>query len=148
MQLLDLAIMPGDEIKVPKELREFMLEKAEETFLGQKNGAQKQYRYGNLHIREYGENFLVHTDKVDPRKDPMGHLVYDAPEVLIGLACAIFTGSQTVKKTIKKKPNNFVIASALTSSIVSGYLGYMATKKFKNYLEKVKWLFFEQLMYW
>ena len=147
MQLLDLAIMPGDEIKVPKELREFMLEKAEETFLGQKNGAQKQYRYGNLHIREYGENFLVHTDKVDPRKDPMGHLVYDAPEVLIGLACAIFTGSQTVKKTIKKKPNNFVIASALTSSIVSGYLGYMATKKFKNYLEKVKWLFFEQLMY-
>ena len=138
MQLLDLAIMPGDEIKVPKELREFMLEKAEETFLGQKNGAQKQYRYGNLHIREYGENFLVHTDKVDPRKDPMGHLVYDAPEVLIGLACAIFTGSQTVKKTIKKKPNNFVIASALTSSIVSGYLGYVATKKIKNYLEKVK----------
>ena len=148
MQLLDLAIMPGDEIKVPKELREFMLEKAEETFLGQKNGAQKQYRYGNLHIREYGENFLVHTDKIDPRKDPIGHLVYDAPEVLIGLACAIFSGSQTVKKTIKKKPNNFVIASALTSSIVSGYLGYMATKKFKNYLEKVKWLFFEQLMYW
>ena len=138
MHLLDLAIMPGDEIIVPKELREFMLEKAEETFLGQKNGAQKQYRYGNLHIREYGDNFLVHTDKIDPRKDPIGHLVYDAPEVLIGLACAIFSGSQTVKKTIKKKPNNFVIVSALTSSIVSGYLGYMATKKFKNYLEKVK----------
>ncbi len=138
MQLLDFAIIPGDEIKVPKELREFMLEKAEETFLGQKNGAQKQYRYGNLHIREYGENFLVHTDKIDPRKDPIGHLVYDAPEVLIGLACAIFTGSQTVKKTINKKPKNSAIASALTSSIVSGYLGYLATKKIKNYLEKIK----------
>ncbi len=146
MQLLDFAIMPGDEIKVPKELREFMLEKAEETFLGQKNGAQKQYRYGNLHIREYGENFLVHTDKIDPRKDPIGHLVYDAPEVLIGLACAIFAGSQTVKKTINKKPKNSAIASALTSSIVSGYLGYLATKKIKNYLEKIKWLFFEQFM--
>jgi hypothetical protein len=130
--------MPGDEIEVPKELREFMLEKAEETFLGQKNGAQKQYRYGNLHIREYGENYLVQTDKIDPRKDPIGHLVYDAPEVLIGLACAIFTGSQTVKKTITKKPKNSVIASALTSSIVSGYLGYVATKKIKNYLEKIK----------
>ena len=34
--------MPGDEIEVPKELREFMLEEAEETFLGQKNGALKQ----------------------------------------------------------------------------------------------------------
>ena len=36
--------MPGDEIEVPKELREFMLEKAKETILGQKNGAEKQYR--------------------------------------------------------------------------------------------------------
>jgi len=136
MQLFDLAIMPGNEIEVPKELREFMLEKAEETFLGQKNGAQKQYRYGNLHIREYGENYLVHTDKIDPRKDPIGHLVCDAPEVLIGLACAIFAGSYTVKKTINKKSKKSVIAFTLTSSIISGYLGYMATKKIKNYLEK------------
>mgnify|MGYP006989142310 FL=1 len=77
--------MLGDEIEVPKELREFMLEKAEETLLGKKNGAYKQYRYGNLHIREYDDKFLVHTDKIDPRTDPIGHLVHDAPEVLIGL---------------------------------------------------------------
>ena len=109
MQLLDLAIMPGDEIEVPKELREFMLEKAEETFLGQKNGAQKQYRYGNLHIREYGENYLVHTDKIDPRQDPFGHLVYDAPEVLIGLACAIFAGSHTIKKLLIKNQKNLLL---------------------------------------
>lgn len=94
--------MPGDEIEVPKELREFMLEQAEETILGQKNGSNKQYRYGNLHIREYDDKFLVHTDKIDPRKDPMGHLVYDAPEVLIGLACAIFGGSQIAKKITNK----------------------------------------------
>lgn len=30
--------MPGDEIEVPKELREFMPEGAEETILGQKMG--------------------------------------------------------------------------------------------------------------
>ena len=93
--------MPRGEIEVPKELREFMLEGAEETFLGQKNGAIKQYRYGNLHIREYDEKFLVHTDKIDPRQDPVGHLVHDAPEVLIGLACAIFGGSQITKKLYK-----------------------------------------------
>ena len=78
--------MPRDEIVVPKEIREFMLNRAEETFLGKKNGAKKQYRYGNLHIREYEDKFLVHTDKIDPRKDPLGHLVFDAPEVLVGLA--------------------------------------------------------------
>ena len=97
--------MPGDEIEVPKELREFMLEEAEETILGQKNGAQKQYRYGNLHIREYDDKFLVHTDKIDPRVNPIGHLVHDAPEVLIGIACGIFTGAHSAKKFSKKNSN-------------------------------------------
>ena len=127
--------MPGDEIEIPKELREFMLEEAEETFLGQKNGAKKQYRYGNLHIREYDDKFLVHNDRIDPRKDPIGHLVYDAPEVLIGLACAIFGGSQIAKKVMNTNSKKLTFTSSLFSSIISGYIGYLATKKIKNYLE-------------
>ena len=127
--------MPSDEIEVPKELREFMLEEAQETLLGQKNGADKQYRYGNLHIREYGDKFLVHNDRIDPRKDPMGHLIYDAPEVLIGLACAIFGGSQITKKILNKNSKKLTVTSGLISSIISGYIGYLATKKIKNYLE-------------
>lgn len=127
--------MPGDEIEVPKELREFMLEEAEETFLGQKNGAEKQYRYGNLHIREYNDKFLVHNDKIDPRKNPIGHLVYDAPEVLIGLACAIFGGSEIAKKVMNNNSKKSTVTSSLFSSIISGYVGYLATKKIKNYLE-------------
>ena len=127
--------MPGDEIEVPKELREFMLEEAEETFLGQKNGAKKQYRYGNLHIREYDDKFLVHNDRIDPRKDPIGHLVYDAPEVLIGLACAIFGGSQIVKKVMNTNSKKLTFSSGLLSLIISGYVGYLATKKIKNHLE-------------
>ena len=128
--------MPRDEIEVPKELREFMLERAEETFLGQKNGAKKQYRYGNLHIREYDDKFLVHTDKIDPRKDPLGHLIADAPEVLVGLACAIFGGSQIGKSLLnsnKSKKSSF--SHSLISSIISGYLGYKTTQKIKNILE-------------
>ena len=127
--------MPGDEIVVPKELREFMLEGAEETFLGQKNGAKKQYRYGNLHIREYDDKFLIHTDKIDPRKDPLGHLFYDAPEVLAGLACAVFGGLQAKKSLINNKSKKSKISTGLMSSIITGYLGYIATKKIKNYLE-------------
>ena len=127
--------MPGDEIVVPKELREFMLEGAEETFLGQKNGAKKQYRYGNLHIREYDDKFLIHTDKIDPRKDPLGHLFYDAPEVLAGLACAIFGGLHVKKSLINNKSKKSKISTGLMSSIITGYLGYIATKKIKNYLE-------------
>ena len=127
--------MPGDEIEVPKELREFMLEEAEETILGQKNGAQKQYRYGNLHIREYDDKFLVHTDKIDPRINPVGHLVYDAPEVLIGIACGIFSGVNTARKLSNKNSKKISLDNILTSSLMSGYLGYTATKKIKKYLE-------------
>ena len=127
--------MPGDEIEVPKELREFMLEEAEETILGEKNGAQKQYRYGNLHIREYDDKFLVHTDKIDPRVNPLGHLVHDAPEVLIGLACGIFTGINSVKNFSNNNSKKISLANVLSSSIMSGYLAYTTTKKIKKYLE-------------
>ncbi len=128
--------MSGDEIVVPKELREFMIDGAKETFLGQKNGAKKQYRYGNLHIREYDDKFLVHTDKIDPRKDPLGHLLYDAPEVLAGLACAVFGGLQIGNSLFENnKSKKFTISTGLLSSMIMGYLGYTTTKKIKNYLE-------------
>ncbi len=127
--------MSKDEIEMPKELREFMITEAQETRLGQKNGAKKQFRYGNLHIREYDDKFLVHNDKVDPRKNPLGHLVYDSPEILIGLACAIVGGNQVAKKLLnnnKSKKSN--MAYTLVSSIIIGYVGYTASKKIKNYL--------------
>lgn len=128
--------MPRDEIEVPKELREFMLERAEETELGQKNGAKRQFRYGNLHIREYDDKFLIHSDKIDPRKDPLGHLILDAPEILIGIACSIFVGSETTKFFLNnKKITKSSVALTFFSSIVVGYIGYVATKKIKNYFE-------------
>jgi hypothetical protein len=124
--------MSWDEIEVPKELREFMPDGAIETTLGQKNGAKRQYRYGNLHIREYDDKFLVHTDRIDPRKDPLGHLIHDAPEVLVGLSCAIFSGLQIAKKLYN---STLSLSPSILSPIVVGYLGYTATKKIKNYLE-------------
>lgn len=123
------------EIEVPKEIRQFMLDEAQETLLGQKNGAKKQYRYGNLHIREYDDKFLVHNDKVDPRENPLGHLLFDAPEVLVGLACAIIGGKKIsdliLKKTNSKSMSSF---SGIASSIVLGFLSYSLAKKIKIHL--------------
>jgi hypothetical protein len=130
--------MTWDEIEVPKEIRPFMLEDAEETKLGQKNGADRQYRYGNLHIRDYGDKYLVHIDEIDPRKDPLGHIVVDAPEILIGLASAFFGGKQ-VASQIYKIQKNLKIAKGtslfggLLASVVFGYLGYSLIKKIKNF---------------
>jgi len=124
--------MPGDEIEVPKELREFMPDKAELTKLGQKNGANNQYRLGNLHIREYDDRFLVHTDKVDPRRDPLGHLIHDAPEVLVGLVCAAFGGSKVASSLFKNSNKKNSLLSGLVASILAGYIGYSVSKKLKD----------------
>ena len=64
-----------DEIELPIDLGRIILDGAEETKLGDKKGAIRQYRKGNLHIREYELKFTVHSDRVDPRKDPLGHLL-------------------------------------------------------------------------
>jgi len=120
--------MFGEEIEVPKELREFMLQEAQETKLGQRNGATKQFRYGKLHIREYKDKYLVHTDKIDPREHPLGHLIYDAPEVLVGLACAALGGSKIPSQLKQKKSP----VPQIISSLALGYAGYLLTKKFKE----------------
>ena len=60
-----------------------------ETILGDKKGSTKQYRNsGGLHIREYQDKFVVHEDKVDPRVDPIGHLMKDSPETLVAFGAA------------------------------------------------------------
>jgi len=122
------------EIEVPKHLRQFMLEGAQETKLGDKKGAKKQYRYGNLHIREYDDKYTVHMDKYAPRSDPIRHLVWDAPEVLIGLAGAIIGGSKVGSYLYNKNKSTkqLSIFSGLIASLVTGYASYVVSKKLKE----------------
>ena len=127
--------MSRDEIEIPKEIRPFMLDAAQETRLGHKNGANKQYRYGNLHIREYDDKFTVHVDKKDPRKDPLGHILYDAPEIMVGIACGLLGGPKLanfVLKNTNSKPAS--VMSGIMASAALGFLGYSVTKKIKTIL--------------
>src|ERR671911_1635835 len=79
-------------ILIPKSVRPII--DYTETNLGSKNGAEKQYRYGTLHIREYENYYSVHMDKVDPRINPLGHLLKDAPEYII---CGIMASTIGLK---------------------------------------------------
>ncbi len=123
--------MSTGEIRVPRELRQFMPSGAAETRLGHRNGANRQYRYGNLHIREYDGEFLVHMDRVDPRKDPLGHLAADAPEVLAGILCGALGAAAAfgISWRMGRRPAPAVLAS---SAAAAGYLGYAAAKKLKG----------------
>lgn len=145
--------MASNEIEVPKDARPIMMEQAEETKLGDKNGCLRQYRYGNLHIREYRDKYLVHVDKVDPRQDPLGHLIRDSPETIAGLLSAVYGGSkmyqwaynksckQNNDHYVKNKPSDYkrikypIIAGVAFSGIL-GYAGYKIAKGVKINLEK------------
>jgi hypothetical protein len=108
-------------IVVPKSVRPVIDYK--ETSLGNKNGAKRQFRYGNLHIREYDDYYTVHRDNKDPRKDPLGHLLADAPEYLLGTISAAFVGykiGQEVYDRSKAKGKNQ--RAALYDAIFAGCL--------------------------
>ena len=80
-----MEFVDGDgNIVVPKSVRPMI--DLKETPFGGKKGARKQFRYGNLHIRDYDTHYTVHMDRIDPMKNPLGHLLVDAPEYLAGAA--------------------------------------------------------------
>lgn len=120
--LVAVEFVDGDgNIVVPKAVRPII--GIEETVLGSKKGARKQYRYGNLHIRDYDSHYTVHMDKVDPRKNPLGHLLADAPEYIVGAAAAVIVGRQVasaVYKRRKKDGRKDAAADAIIAGVLAG----------------------------
>lgn len=125
-------------IIVPKSVRPTI--EYEETLLGNKKGAKRQFRYKNLHIREYGDYYTVHIDKVDPRKDPFGHLLIDAPEFLVALMSAISMGKLVgFAFSDSKRTEDDKIGTQLSNGIAAGCImasaaitSYMASNIFKK----------------
>lgn len=64
-----------------------------ERSIGEPKGEVRQYR-GNfgMHAHEYKEYLVVHRDEIDPRHDPLGHLIRDAPHWLALLLILGFIG--------------------------------------------------------
>lgn len=120
---------------MPKDVRPIMLDSAEETLLGDPEGSRKQYRYGNLHIREYDDRYTLHVDRFDPRQEPIKHLLFDAPEVLIGAAVGIYTGYKVGSSITSNNNNNKagILLGALVAA-ASGYASYRIVKWVKRML--------------
>ena len=127
-----------DSIIVPKPVRPTI--DYEETYFGSKKGARRQFRYKNLHVREYGDHYTVHIDKIDPRKDPLGHLLIDAPEFLVGIMSAILAG-KLVGSAISdseraeddnrgtRLPNGIATGCIMGSAAITSYMATNILKK-------------------
>jgi len=78
-----------------------------ETILGDPDGSLRQFRNstGLLHIREFEDYFEIHKDRVDPRTDPLGHLLRDSPETIAALGAAtLLTPRVSFKKDAEGAP--------------------------------------------
>jgi hypothetical protein len=130
---------PDGNIIIPKAVRPIV--DIDETVLGSKKGAIRQYRHGNLHIRDYDSHYTVHMDKVDPRNDPFGHLLADAPEYLVGIAAAAYVGRKVGEivyevhrkhgKSIKNAAVDAMIAGLVAGSS-AGRFAFAATSAVKK----------------
>ena len=137
-----MKFIDGDgNIIVPKSVRPII--DYEKTSLGNKKNSKNQYRYGNLHVREYEDNYTVHLDKVDPRKNPIGHLLIDAPEYITSFLISTYVGTKIGKVVYEKKKNkdklgHKAIASALITGGLSGLVSYVAIQNVHNKTKNLK----------
>ena len=129
-------------IIVPKSVRPTI--DYEVTHLGNKKGARQQFRHKNLHIRDYGDYYTVHIDNIDPRKDPLGHLIIDAPEFLVGIMSAVSIGKligpavgKSKRLEADKKENQ--LSSGVAAGCIIGsaaVTSYMATIFIKRIIKR------------
>jgi hypothetical protein len=127
-------------IIVPKAVRPIIGPK--EPLLGNKKGANKQYRCDGFHIRDYGTHCTVHMDRVDPLSSPLGRLLVDVPEYLAGATATFIVGrrlSTTTHKICKeegKKTKDTVVAAVLAGYIADSATGNLVFKTATSSLEK------------
>ncbi|MGH9923982.1 MAG: hypothetical protein ACRD5B_01265 [Nitrososphaeraceae archaeon] len=133
-------------IIVPKSVRPII--DYPETVLGDRCGASRQFRLGKLHIREYDNYYSVHTDKISPINDPLGHLIADAPEYLVGILSGISIYSSFKDVLITRSRTSGVNSKSSSVSggqdllppylagILAAYSSYGITKTLKKLAQR------------
>jgi hypothetical protein len=81
-----------NEVTISKAVLPELPPEAVANSLGDRRGAKRQYRVENtnIHIREYQDKFVIHVDREDPRKHPLGHLLRDSPETLAAAGTSFY----------------------------------------------------------
>jgi hypothetical protein len=68
---------------------------------------------GGLHVRDFGDYYSAHLDRVNPNCDPIGHVVSDTPQIAGGVALGALLGLALGKSK----------EAALVGALFGGLLG-------------------------
>lgn len=96
-------------------------------------GSVTQFRASPaLHTYELDEGWELHRDRFDPQENPLGHIVFDAPEIMAGAFAAIFTGIATwcyvdeLERERREGPRWWVpILAAVGVALLAGFFIYL-----------------------
>jgi hypothetical protein len=86
-----------------------------------------------LHAYEMDDGWKVHRDQFDPVENPIGHVIFDAPEVVLGFIGAAIAGLLTWwvmdrrQRTKSDEDRNpwIPVAVAIFAAVVAGALLYI-----------------------
>ena len=76
-------------------------------------------------------------DKVDPRKDPVGHLLIDAPEYLVATVAGLKAAKQTRDTAYARKGGGAsVLSAACLAGTVAATFSYILTSVVKEVVDR------------
>jgi len=143
--------LPGEVVAISKTTLPVLPRSYETTLLGTPPalvfpGSTQQYRgpYGR-HVYERKGAWVVHRDLADPRREPVEHLIADAPEWCAGLFVAAVGGVLTAKWSYKcdiqrgldqeTASRNAVVKGAVAAA-AAGLVTYGAVRLLKAVFQK------------
>jgi hypothetical protein len=122
------------EIRISKEVLPSLPEEYTETRLGEPRGARRQFRNSSgVHVREYEDQYEVHVDRVDPRTDPIGHLLRDSPETLLSAAAGLLAARSLGGSSASQKRRS----SGFSSGVLTFFLVFLSVGGLARLLKRL-----------
>src|SRR5919197_506290 len=125
----------GETAKVPKSAVGRLPRSYERTFVGTPPelavaGGRDQFRGPwNRHVYGTEQAYFIHRDSADPRKDPIAHLILDAPDLatggVVGAVAGLAAGSSTYKRDIERGVDEKTAKlNAVVDGVFTGAMGF------------------------
>ena len=133
---------PIDELPYPSSKLKF------EKIIGEPEGQEADFRRNvgkkySLHVKVFRDHYEIHIDKYYPKKNPLKHLFYDAPEIIAAIVMGIILTSTLIKGTydLKKKKDKrwYLPAIYYLIAILVAILTYLFVKIVRESIDKANY---------